>query len=125
MEDWKIKKAYKIVYEDLKKTCQTYNQCINCPIKETCDKTDDGLLCLVGEIKEKLFGSGELIVKNIFELLLEILQTVEKNSDEVIIFEYDFINECEYGYINFAFKEENYSMIFDNGILKEIRKEEK
>ena len=34
MEDYEVKRAYEIVYEDLKETCQVRNQCTNCPIKE-------------------------------------------------------------------------------------------
>lgn len=59
---------------------------------------------------------------DMFELLLNILQTSEENGEEVKIFEYATETEYVYGFIDFAFREENYSMIFHDGTLKEIRK---
>lgn len=59
MEDWEIKKAYQLVYEDLKETCQVRNQCTNCSIKEACDTCDEALFDVIGRVKENLFGKDE------------------------------------------------------------------
>lgn len=56
---------------------------------------------------------------NMFQLHLEILQNAEK---EVFIYEYEEETEYCYGYITFFYKGEDYSMLFDKGTLKEIRK---
>jgi hypothetical protein len=61
-------------------------------------------------------------MEDIFELLLEILQTAEENGEEIKIWGYAPENEYVYGFIDFAFKEENHTMFFEDGTLKEIRK---
>ena len=59
MEDWEVKKAYQIVYEDLKETCEVHSRCIDCPIQETCGKCDEVLYNIIRQTKENLFGKDE------------------------------------------------------------------
>lgn len=61
-------------------------------------------------------------MENMFEVLLEILQSAEENGEEVKILEYATETEFVYGFIDFVFKEEKYSMLFLDEKLKEIRK---
>jgi hypothetical protein len=66
----------------------------------------------------------ELVMVNkdkidMFQLLFEILKSA---GDEVFIYDYEEETKYGYGYISFYYKpnDEDYSMLFDNGTLKEI-----
>ena len=59
MEDNEIKRAYQIVYEDLRYICSMHSYCTDCPIKEACDKCDECLYATIKTVKENLFGKVE------------------------------------------------------------------
>lgn len=58
-ENYEIKRAYEIVYEDLKEHCHQHTRCTECPIKEACDKSDEMLYEIIKTAKENLFGKEE------------------------------------------------------------------
>lgn len=59
MEDKEIKRAYQIVYEDLKEHCHQHARCSACPIKEACDQSNEMLHETIKTAKENLFGKDE------------------------------------------------------------------
>ena len=59
MEDMEIKKAYQVVYEDLRNICRINSMCMDCPIREACDKCDDRLYATIKITMENLFGKEE------------------------------------------------------------------
>ena len=59
MEDWEVKKAYQIVYEDLWDICHMRSRCTDCPVKEACDKCDECLYATIKTVMENLFGKDE------------------------------------------------------------------
>lgn len=59
MEDWEIKKAYQIVYEDLKEHCKQHARCSACPIKEACDQSNEMLHVIIKTVIESLYGKEE------------------------------------------------------------------
>lgn len=59
MEDWEVKNAYQILYEDLKSICQMVPICTDCPIKEVCDKCDERLYAIIKTAMENLYGKED------------------------------------------------------------------
>jgi hypothetical protein len=59
MEDWEVKKAYQLVYEDLWDICHMRYTCADCPIKEACNKCEESLYATIKTAMEKLYGKEE------------------------------------------------------------------
>lgn len=54
----KLKRAYQIVYGDLRHICNM-NICIDCLIREACEKSGEYLHTPIKTVKEILFGKEE------------------------------------------------------------------
>lgn len=59
MKDYKTKRAYQIVYKDLKKRCKQYANCSDCPIQKICDHNNEMICETIRTTKEILFGKDE------------------------------------------------------------------